>query len=413
VSESATAELERDESTPLSAPDSSVHLLDFSQPTKFTTELRRRISRQLVPFCKATSTRLVGELRAPVELQQVDAHQLSWAGARGTLAEDAILVAIDVKPVGKQMLLALDHQLVLRGLDSMLGGGAEAAPASRRLTDIDWALTRRLADAIVLQLSIVWRDLGGLELSVDEVDLEGDAGIVVPISEPTFAIDFEVTIAGLPSKLSLLIPWAAVEPVAGELLGSGAQAATEDPRQTAALERGISAAKLLVRAEIGSTKMPVEQVLAIERGSLVNLRTKADQGVRLLADSVALARGVPGCSGVHRAVKLTTPIRPQTDPTARQLGASGARRSQSPGQMRAMLQRLADLRDIDLRVWAELGRARVSLSEALRLPEGAVLELDEGAGDPIELFVNGLAFGSGSLLVTDDGEWAVQVSALS
>jgi flagellar motor switch protein FliM len=415
VSEAATLTREQTDSQQDEdvVEDRSVHLLDFSQPTKFTTELRRRIGRLLVPFCKATSARLVSDLRTQVELQQVDAHQLSWSAARATLAEDAILVAVNVKPIGKQMLLALDQQLVWRALDSMLGGSAESAPQARKLTDIDWALTRRFAEAIVLQLSLVWRDLGGLELSVEEIDLDGDAGVVIPISEPTFAVDFEVSISGLESKLSLLIPWGAVEPVAEGILSAGSVEQDVDPRQARALQQGLAAAKLLVRAEIGATNLPVEHVLAIERGSTVNLKAKADLGVRLLAERVALARGTPGCSGVRRAVKLTTPISPETDHAARSLTLSHSDRGGSRKQTRAMLERLTHIRGVELRVWAELGRTRMSLSEALRLPKGAVLELDEGAGDPVELFVNGLAFASGSLLVTDEGEWAVQVSALA
>lgn len=391
----------------------SVQPLDFTQPTKFTTDLRRRITRLLIPFGKATSTRLISDLRAQVEVEQVDARQLTWSVARSSISEDAVLVAVDVKPIGRRMLLALDQELVLRALDSMLGGDAQSTPAPRKLTDIDWALTRRLAEAIVLQLSIVWRDLGGLELSVDELDADGDAGLVVPISEPTFSVDFEVSISGLPSKLSLLIPWAAVEPVTEEILGVGVVEEAADPRQAHALQRGLAAAKMLLRAEIGATSLPVQEVLAIAPGATVNLKAKAELGVRLLADRVVLARGTPGCSGVRRAVKLTTPIAPETDRSARPPAPAAGTSGGSPRQTRAMLERLAGLRGVELRVWAELGRARLSLSEALRLPEGAVLELEEAAADPVELYVNGLSFASGSLLVTDDGEWAVQVSSLA
>jgi flagellar motor switch protein FliN len=59
-----------------------------------------------------------------------------------------------------------------------------------------------------------------------------------------------------------------------------------------------------------------------------------------------------------------------------------------------------------LRVWAELGRTQLPLGRALRLPLGAVLELDRTADAPIDLYVNGTQFARGRLLVTDDGEWA-------
>lgn len=64
---------------------------------------------------------------------------------------------------------------------------------------------------------------------------------------------------------------------------------------------------------------------------------------------------------------------------------------------------------IKLRLWAELGRTRLPLGAALSVPSGAVLELDQAADSPVELYVNGLRFGKGRLLVTDGGEWAVEL----
>jgi flagellar motor switch protein FliN len=67
---------------------------------------------------------------------------------------------------------------------------------------------------------------------------------------------------------------------------------------------------------------------------------------------------------------------------------------------------------INLRVWAELGRARMPLGSALGLPVGAVLDLDRPADAPVDLYVNGVRFARGELLVTEDGEWAVSLDTL-
>lgn len=395
--------------------DAQVQALDFSAPTKFNAELRRRIGKVLTPFCKALATRMATDLRAPVELHQADARQLAWTAARAGLPQDCLLAALEVGPIGGQMLLGLEMPLVLRSLDCMLGGSAAGAPESRKLSEIDWALSRRLIESIVLQLSAVWRDLGGLELAVGEIDLEGDAGLIVPIGEPTFAVTFEMELAGLASKLQLLVPWAAIEPVAGEILRNGSLAHDGDPRQASAMHRGLSAAKVLLRAEIGATMLPVEQVLAVRDGSLLRLNTRAQDGVSLLAENVPLASGAPGRSGVRRAIKLTGPIEPESQTGLRPaLGApAAAAQSTAPADRQAMLEGLSRLRGVDVRVWAELGRTRMSLSDALSLPQGSVIELDQGADDAIELFVNGLPFASGTLAITAEGDWAIQVCALS
>jgi flagellar motor switch protein FliN/FliY len=67
---------------------------------------------------------------------------------------------------------------------------------------------------------------------------------------------------------------------------------------------------------------------------------------------------------------------------------------------------------VKLRVWAELGRTRLPLGRALELPLGAVVDLDRAANDPVDLYVNGLCFAQGHLLVNDDGEWAIVIDEL-
>jgi flagellar motor switch protein FliN len=92
------------------------------------------------------------------------------------------------------------------------------------------------------------------------------------------------------------------------------------------------------------------------------------------------------------------------------LSALGIARRVEPGEERALDDAL---RDIRVRVWAELGRTRVSLGAAPQLPAGAVLELDRKADDPVDLYVNGLRFASGRLVLTDEGEWALRLEEVA
>jgi flagellar motor switch protein FliN/FliY len=92
------------------------------------------------------------------------------------------------------------------------------------------------------------------------------------------------------------------------------------------------------------------------------------------------------------------------------LSALGIARRTEPGEERALDDAL---RDIRVRVWAELGRTRVSLGAAPELPPGAVLELDRKADDPVDLYVNGLRFASGRLVLTDEGEWALRLEEIA
>jgi flagellar motor switch protein FliN/FliY len=75
--------------------------------------------------------------------------------------------------------------------------------------------------------------------------------------------------------------------------------------------------------------------------------------------------------------------------------------------------RAADaIREVKLRVAAELGRARMPLGRAVGLGPGAVIELDRAEGDPIDLVVNGRRYATGRLVLVNGGEWAFQVEEI-
>jgi flagellar motor switch protein FliN/FliY len=86
-------------------------------------------------------------------------------------------------------------------------------------------------------------------------------------------------------------------------------------------------------------------------------------------------------------------------------GAQGGDASQATSAL------LAAIGHTKLRVWAELGRTRMPLGRALALPLGAVIDLEEAADAPVKLFVNGIAFAHGHLVV-QGGEWALRIDEL-
>jgi flagellar motor switch protein FliM len=430
--------------------ESQVRTVDFSQPTKFTTELRRRIERVLGPFCEAFAIRLSTELRAPVELGLADPSQLTWSAAKAQLPADAIAVALEVRPIERLMLLSIEPPMILQALELLLGGTAAQAPPERRLSEIDWALTRRLLESMTTQLTLAWRDLGGLELALGEIDLEGDAGVVAPLGEPTFAVTLQSRIDGLPSAMSLLIPWSAIEPVAEDILGAGTRPEDADPQEGRAVQHGLAGAPVRLRAEVGSLRMPVERMLALTPGTLLTLEDRAEDGVQLYAEGVPLGRAQPGLRGARRAIKLTKAVTPgpaqlMVDPTAgmahvlappdatADTGAEDSRKEtagddapaddaangQGPtseasptSETPATPASLTRMMGVPVRVWAELGRTLIALGQALELPPGTVVELDQDAEDPIELFVNGMRFAHGTLQVASEGAWAVRIDTL-
>ena len=69
------------------------------------------------------------------------------------------------------------------------------------------------------------------------------------------------------------------------------------------------------------------------------------------------------------------------------------------------------LMDVKVRVWAELGRTRMPLADAVALDEGVLVDLECEHHEPIDLYVNGLHYGRGRLVMVE-GEWALSVDEI-
>jgi len=71
----------------------------------------------------------------------------------------------------------------------------------------------------------------------------------------------------------------------------------------------------------------------------------------------------------------------------------------------------AHLLDVKVRFWAELGRSRMPLAEAVALGSGAIVDLDKEPDEEVDVLVNGLPFAKGKLLLVD-GEWAIRLERI-
>ncbi|HEX4731996.1 MAG TPA: FliM/FliN family flagellar motor switch protein [Solirubrobacterales bacterium] len=386
--------------------------IDFTRPTKFTPDHERRLGRALVAFCRTSSTRLSAELRLPIELDFVEATQLTWANAHDRLTASTLCAMVELQPVGTQVVFGVDAGFMLTGIESLLSGAPAEPPPDRRLTEIDLALARRIFDDMLGQMTVVWRDLTGTELVLVGIDSQMETAGIAPVSEPTLELAMRARMLGREFALTLLLPHRAIAPVEDKILGRrrGTDEAP-DPITGLRLREAMSGIEVAVRAEIAGPQISATEVLGLEPGSTLRLGGRVDEGLGLCVEGVRVVRAKPGRSGSRRAVQVLEAVEPSAAEGLALLVTSGHRAGTTPeAEPDAALR--SSLGQVPMRVWAELGQARLSLAEIVAFGVGAVVELDRRLDDPIDLYVNGLRLGHGELEIIDD-EWAVRVDAVT
>jgi flagellar motor switch protein FliM len=285
-----------------------VRKIDFTRPSKFTTDQQRRLERAHENFCRSVSTRMSAELRAPISVELIDTAQLTWANALDEIPRRSVSGVVDVAPIDGRILITAELTLLLALLERVLGGQTGDRPGERTLTDVDRVLVTRILQTLLDELSISFGDLAELQFGLLDIETERAPAQLAPLSEPTLAMTFEFKLGRLSSTMVLLIPHRAIEPV---LRTASTTQHDADLAADAAAAVGDAMGEVVVRlrAEVGSADMSLGEVLALKPGDILRLDGAAEEGaVTLYADAVALHRAKLGRNGRRRAIGILGPV---------------------------------------------------------------------------------------------------------
>jgi flagellar motor switch protein FliM len=312
VEAAKNGELQDEEPAAAQRRSPRLRTVNFARPTKFTSDQERRLGRALESFCRTASTRLSAELRVPIELEVISSTQLTWSTAQSQLPANSVCAVIDATPIDTRLLMSAEMPFVLCALEALLGASPDHKPKDRRLTEIDWALARRLFATMLGQLSLIWKDAADVELSLSSLEGSTENAQVAPFSEPTLALTVEARIARTSSTLALLVPYCAIAPVAAAFSQrDGAGLAVEDEAAAEALDGALRGVEITMRAEVAERRLSVDEVLALRPGDVLTLDGQVAAGVTLYADQVPVHRARPGRSGSKRAVQVVGPVEEQ------------------------------------------------------------------------------------------------------
>ena len=86
------------------------------------------------------------------------------------------------------------------------------------------------------------------------------------------------------------------------------------------------------------------------------------------------------------------------EPTAAPDAAKGA--ATAPSKVTA--ENLRVLESVEVQMTVEVGNTEIKIRDLLRLNEGAVIELDRLAGDPLDILVNGTMIAKGEIVMVGE-----------
>jgi flagellar motor switch protein FliM len=285
-----------------------VREIDFRRPSKFNREQVRRIEVAHENFCQSASSRLSAELRTELQLGVLNTDQLPYGVVMAEeVPRQALVNLLRIQPLDTEVALVMDLPFTLALVARLLGGAGAPAGQPTSLTDVELTVAHRAVNSIVDSLSATWDDLADVNFELSGHATSPMSVQMVSPNEPTLLLNLSVTIDGLMSIITLVLPHSSVEKIMPKLEQGHYGVAQVDEQSTAAMHDAVGDVDMELRAEVGAIEIPLDEVLAMKAGDVVRLRRPASKGIVLYAGDVPAHVGDPGRNGNARAVQIRQP----------------------------------------------------------------------------------------------------------
>ena len=259
-------------------------------------------------FIRFLSTSLRNLTSENVELTLETATSQRLGDYLDSLPVPAMIVvfrAVEWKDCG---LLTFSSQLLYSIIEVLLGGRGVFDPRridGRPFTEIERALTRRLADVVLRDLAAAFAQLGAIELRLERLESNPrHAMIGWPTDGATlFRIRAEMGDRG--GRFEIVLPHATLEPVRDLLLQTfGGEKFGSNTLWAAHLRQQILMSTIELEAVLEEQMVPLAEVMGLAVGTTLRLNARADTAVVLRRGHVPVLRGQMGRVGERIAIRV-------------------------------------------------------------------------------------------------------------
>jgi len=283
---------------------------DFRHPEKLSKEQLRGLQIIQQGVASSMAANFSARLRAPVESRLSALERGIYEEYVSQLGTQSVVIIIDMSPLQGYAVTAFGLDVAFGIIDRLLGGKGKDAPRvlNRDLTDIEIALIRHIGMDVARSLIEPWARIVELTPDVSELALGPQVMHAIPPSEFVITAWYEIRLAEQTGGISLCFPLTILEQILPKLTGQSlfdnrpSRRAKEEERVR---EEQVLPMNVLVRAILGTARVPAVDLARLEPGDILVLDREVDEPLRVMVGNCERFAGVPGTHGRKLALQVT------------------------------------------------------------------------------------------------------------
>jgi flagellar motor switch protein FliM len=208
-------------------------------------------------------------------------------------------------------VLVIESKLAYALVDGFFGGTDRPFTKieGKDFTAIELSIIRKVVMLIIEDLERAWSTVHQLNLSYARAEVNPQFIGVVPQSDVIVATTFEIELENASGIVTLVIPYASLEPIKAKLSATfqGEQLEAES-NWTGRIKKQLLDTEAIIKVELGKATLSVEEILNMQKNDVIVLDHDANVPLPIMIEGIEKFTGLYGNYKGRKAIQIVSDI---------------------------------------------------------------------------------------------------------
>ncbi|MEO3945095.1 flagellar motor switch protein FliM [Gorillibacterium sp. CAU 1737] len=281
---------------------------NFKRATRFSKDHLRSLTRIHENFARFLTTYFSTTLRTFVQISVVQVEQLPYDEFIRSIPKMTILNIFEAEPLEGRMVLEVNPNVAFAMVDRMLGGSGTSTSKATVLTEIENMIMERMFGRALESLQEAWKTVADISPRLDSLETNPQFMQIASANDTIALISLSTKIGETTGMINLCIPHVVIEPMMPRLSVHHmfvTQKKSKTTEEYEALQDRVNLAPLDIVAELGESRLTVQEFLSLSPGDVITLNKPVEEGLLVKVGSQTKYIGSPGTMRGKVALQIT------------------------------------------------------------------------------------------------------------
>jgi flagellar motor switch protein FliM len=280
----------------------SEEVYNFSRAGQISNEQMQAISTVNDLFARNLTHNLGAWLRTKFEVTLVSAVQMQYSEFSESIPEPAYVCSARLEPLDVMGLVQLDLTVAPPIVDLLLGGVGRAGPL-REPTDIEDAILFSVMEIVLRELNLAWQPVG-LKFDLDKREMEAQVMRLMPATEKTLCVSFEIRMPETQGSLNLCLPAVVLNTILRRLIAERDRPRRRSIETRDRLEAVMAEARFGAVLQFPPMRLNARELADLRPGAVLRLPLPCASMAELRVSGLPVFRSQPVRTGEHRGAQV-------------------------------------------------------------------------------------------------------------